>query len=234
MSWLDKVIGVGEGIFNIGSSISNYRYQQELQNQIFSREDNAVQRRAADFEKAGLSKTLAAGSAAGAGSVVQTDSPQMSLLDRIATSKAIDKTSAEIAYTNELAANARKDNLIKDETIRNMIAQRAQIIAQTALLTGQTDLLGVRSDYMKVLMDKAEAETKKVMAEQGLVYGQKANLNIQNQIMRQQLQLNVEKLLQEQYNTRYLQENSKYPSSSPSSCVLSSEVSSRKISSRDT
>ena len=49
-----------------------FDYARDIQNQIFGREDNAVQRRVADLEKAGLSKTLAAGSGAGAGSVVST------------------------------------------------------------------------------------------------------------------------------------------------------------------
>lgn len=56
----------------------NLEYQKDLQQQIFEREDNAVQRRAADLEAAGLSKTLAAGSAAGAGQAISTSAPQMS------------------------------------------------------------------------------------------------------------------------------------------------------------
>ncbi|QXP44172.1 MAG: DNA pilot protein [Arizlama microvirus] len=51
-------------------------YQQALQGVMFGREDNSVQRRVADLRAAGLSPTLAAGSSAQAGPVVQTHAPQ--------------------------------------------------------------------------------------------------------------------------------------------------------------
>lgn len=54
----------------------NFDYQKALQEKIFQREDTAVQRRRADLEAAGLNPNLAAGSGAGAGSVVSTTAPQ--------------------------------------------------------------------------------------------------------------------------------------------------------------
>ncbi len=73
---LDTVANIGIANQNLNFQRQNLDYQKELQKQIFEREDNAVQRRAKDLEASGLSKTLAAGSAANAGSVVGTTAPQ--------------------------------------------------------------------------------------------------------------------------------------------------------------
>ena len=78
------------GIANIGGTIGNYAlqreqmaYQRDLQNRLFQREDNAVQRRVADLEAAGLSPVLAAGSSAQAGPVVSTVTPHFEALEDV-------------------------------------------------------------------------------------------------------------------------------------------------------
>lgn len=73
------ISGIGNlasSIYNIGSDLRNYDYQKALQQKIFAREDTAVQRRMADLQAAGLNPQLAAGSGAGAGTVVNTKAPQ--------------------------------------------------------------------------------------------------------------------------------------------------------------
>lgn len=61
---------------NLRLQKQQFKYQKKLQGQLFAREDNAVQRRAADLKAAGFNRVLAAGSGANAGPVVSTTAPQ--------------------------------------------------------------------------------------------------------------------------------------------------------------
>lgn len=79
---IDPIVGGIGLLYNMGSGIAQqvmnaknddwnkkfareqFDYQKSLNDRLMEREDNAVQRRAADLEAAGLSKTLAAGDAA--------------------------------------------------------------------------------------------------------------------------------------------------------------------------
>ena len=74
-----NMINSGYGIFNNERNFyyqrKNWAYQKALQQQIFDREDTAVQRRAADLKAAGFNPLLAAGSAAGTGAAVSTTAP---------------------------------------------------------------------------------------------------------------------------------------------------------------
>lgn len=121
---------------NYKLGMENLKYQKDLQKQIFQREDNAVQRRMADLEKAGLSKTLAAGSAAGAGAVVNTQAPQrrqdydrlakmfdtqQMLMNTINIKKAnadVNATNAQAELIKQQAENAKTEKLAKLQDIK--------------------------------------------------------------------------------------------------------------------
>jgi len=123
---------------NLAFQMENLRYQKELQQQIFAREDTAVQRRAADLEAPGLSKTLAAGSGAGAGAVVHTEAPQRrASYDKLAAAlnqqqlllnvMSLKKANADVQATNaqaelirQQAENAQVDKLAKLQSIKLM------------------------------------------------------------------------------------------------------------------
>lgn len=67
----------GVSIWNAYQGYKNYKYQQQLQKELFAREDSAIQRRVADAEKAGFNKWSVLGEGSSAGSAVSTTPPQL-------------------------------------------------------------------------------------------------------------------------------------------------------------
>ena len=143
---IDTMVNAGTSISNAVLGWQNFQYQKDLQKQIFAREDNAVQRRVADLVAAGLSPTLAAGSAANAGQVVKTDAPQIDyksnllgmyqMMQAISRMKAdISKTDAETDYIKAQRNLLDKEASLKDAQIQNLQSQSSYTSARRDIAT---------------------------------------------------------------------------------------------------
>lgn len=76
MNPVGAVADIGLGFLNYNRQKENLAYQKDMQQQAWAREDIATKRRVEDLKAAGLSPTLAAGSAAQSSGPIQTHAPQ--------------------------------------------------------------------------------------------------------------------------------------------------------------
>lgn len=120
-----NLLGAGAFGLNLGQGIGNFiqqrdvmNWQKRMQEEAWVREDSAVTRRALDLQNAGLSKTLAAGSAASSSAPIKLSAPQM------ASNPVASALEAKNAFMNSLLM---KENITKTkEETKNVELQNAR------------------------------------------------------------------------------------------------------------
>lgn len=165
-----------------------FNYQKELNDKMMEREDNAVQRRAADLEKAGMSKNLAAGSAATAGAMSSGGSqsagnaPQRAVVDN---TKILSTVGQSMGLAGQYFDNIQKEKTAEytDAKTESEIANKDNIIQDTknkeleaANIQADTTLKNVNATATE---KRVANETKKTIAEIN-------RMKVQNELDRQE------------------------------------------------
>lgn len=147
--------GLASTMYNVYRAERDIDYQDQLQGEIFSREDNAVQRRMADLQQAGLNPNLAAGSAANAGGIVgRSTTPQTNfgagigqMLDAANAVSQLKKQETENQILNNQKEISEIDKQLayRENQLDNLnyLLQKGSLLYQ---LTGNTDLY-LQSDW---------------------------------------------------------------------------------------
>lgn len=154
--------GVTEAGLNYKSQVDNLDYQKNLQKQIFQREDNAVSRRAADLKNAGLSKTLAAGDAAGAGTAVSTSAPQLSMVDKVATGLNYAQQMANVRKTEEETQNLLVQQREAESRMLSQDLERQYTNVKLAIEKGNLDMIPLTRQLKETEINRTNAQIRQI------------------------------------------------------------------------
>lgn len=185
--WIGSIAGAAAGLVGSGLSYASQqkqlqfekdlaRYNRNLQNQMFQREDTAVQRRRLDLMAAGMSPVLAAGQGAGTGPTVQVNAPTAPNFDMSGAAELamgamrmdaeISKTAAE---TEAILQQKRKAEAETSLTLAHAATawhdrnvQKESGVPSGSGLAGKVinDLTGVKMNLEKRIMNTVDAVKK--------------------------------------------------------------------------
>lgn len=131
---------------NYQHMLDKFKYDKDIQQQIFRREDTAVQRRTEDLRNAGINPLLAAGQAAGAGSPIGVTAPMHQATGAIAGMSAKQQARAlAVDYYNQQRARS---------------VQISQIAAHAELLREQAATERERQNELRSLSAEQTERTK--------------------------------------------------------------------------
>lgn len=131
MDWLGAIPGALNTAYNLYTNKRDFDYQKALQQTIFDREDTAVQRRMNDLQAAGLNPNLAAGSAAGAGSVVsRSTTNDVNMGSALDTLMAKNQIKAQTIQNDILDQEYKKAYWSNIQWQQDLVYQRAQQLAE--------------------------------------------------------------------------------------------------------
>lgn len=148
---LGPVLGAASDAVNIGTGLVNLFTAKKRREEQWKREDNAVQRRAADLEKAGFSRTLAAGGAAQSSDPIRPSAYNTNVG----------------SFEDALTAKAQR-GLQKQQTDTGS--------AQAALIRGQTGLLQAQKENVEADTAVKLANAPKLTADKNYTEGPQTDL----------------------------------------------------------